>query len=106
MRTKTQFLSLLAVALPALGDVITGIPDSAPAGFEEWVSPIVLPAPPVVGKGDWRDAVLLAQQFVSKLTLEEKINVTTGIDVLGRCVGNTGVRLLTSHSNLLNRRAC
>ncbi|KAJ7861767.1 glycoside hydrolase superfamily [Mycena leptocephala] len=90
MRTKTQFLSLLAVALPALSDVITGIPDSAPAGFEEWVSPIVLPAPPVVGKGDWRDAVLLAQQFVSKLTLEEKINVTTGIDVLGRCVGNTG----------------
>lgn len=28
---------------------------------------------------------------MSKLTLEEKVNVTTGQDLAGRCVGNTGV---------------
>ncbi|KAJ7625259.1 beta-glucosidase [Mycena polygramma] len=89
--TKTQLLALLAaLAVPAFADVVTGIPDAAPAGFEEWVSPIVLPAPPVVGQGDWKDAVAKAQKFVAGLTLEEKINVTTGVDVLGRCVGNTG----------------
>ncbi|KAJ6533509.1 beta-glucosidase [Mycena capillaripes] len=88
--TKTQLLTLLLAALPALADVTTGIPDAAPPGFEEWTSPIVLPAPAVVGQGDWKSAVARAQKFVAGLTLEEKINVTTGIDVLGRCVGNTG----------------
>ncbi|KAJ7120054.1 beta-glucosidase [Mycena epipterygia] len=76
--------------LPALGDITTGIPDAAPAGFEEWVSPIVVPAPPVRGTGDWAYAVARATAFVQGLTLEEKVNVTTGVDVLGRCVGNTG----------------
>ncbi|KAJ6578318.1 beta-glucosidase, partial [Mycena capillaripes] len=79
------------LAVPALADVTTGIPDAPPApAFGEWISPIVLPAPAVVGQGDWKDAVAKAQKFVAGLTLQEKINVTTGIDVLGRCVGNTG----------------
>lgn len=100
---KTQLLSLLAaLAAPALADVITGIPDAAPAGFEEWTSPITLPAPAVVGQGDWKTAVARAQKFVAQLTLEEKINVTTGVDILGRCVGNTGVRSLSCLSSLNN----
>ncbi|KAJ7182195.1 glycoside hydrolase superfamily [Mycena crocata] len=81
----------LLLALPALADVTTGIPDSAPAGFEEWESPIVVPAPDVRGTGDWASAVAKARKFVSGLTLPEKINITTGVDVLGRCVGNTGM---------------
>ncbi|KAJ7881142.1 glycoside hydrolase superfamily [Mycena olivaceomarginata] len=61
-----------------------------PAGFEEWESPIVLPAPAVKGSGDWALAVAKAKKFVAGLTLAEKVNVTTGVDVLNRCVGNTG----------------
>ncbi|KAJ6607197.1 beta-glucosidase [Mycena sp. CBHHK59/15] len=88
LRAGTVLLAL--VLHRALADVITGIPDSAPAGFEEWTSPIVLPAPNVTGAEDWATPVARARKFVAQLTLEEKVNVTTGIDVLGRCVGNTG----------------
>jgi len=35
-------------------------------------------------------AVQRARAFVQGLSLEEKVNVTTGVDILGRCVGNTG----------------
>ncbi|KAJ7093688.1 beta-glucosidase [Mycena epipterygia] len=91
MRNPTSALAtLLLFALPSLADVTTGIPDAAPPGFEEWESPIVLPAPPVRGTGDWASAVARAAAFVKGLTIEEKINVTTGVDILGRCVGNTG----------------
>ncbi|KAJ7451239.1 glycoside hydrolase superfamily [Mycena galericulata] len=84
-------LSILALlSLRTLSDVTTGIPDAAPPGFEDWESPIVLPAPPVQGTADWASAVQRARAFVAGLTLEEKINITTGVDVLGRCVGNTG----------------
>ncbi|KAJ7054141.1 beta glucosidase precursor [Mycena amicta] len=89
--TKTRLIALLNIAVAAtFADVLTGIPDAAPAGLEEWVSPIVLPAPATQGNGDWAAAVAKAKRFVSGLTLEEKVNVTTGIDVQGRCVGNTG----------------
>lgn len=39
----TALLPLVLAILPTLvhSDVITGIPDSAPPGFEEWVSPVV-----------------------------------------------------------------
>ncbi|KAF7303827.1 Beta-glucosidase [Mycena indigotica] len=84
------WLFALALAAPGLADVVTGIPDAAPAGFEEWVSPIVIPAPATQGNGDWATAVARARKLVAGLTLEEKVNVTTGIDTQGRCVGNTG----------------
>ncbi|CAK5281386.1 unnamed protein product [Mycena citricolor] len=95
MRSSTRLLAytLLSLCLrlaPAVADVTTGVPDAAPAGFEEWESPITLPAPPVKGTADWGDSVARARAFVKGLTLQEKINVTTGIDVQGRCVGNTG----------------
>ncbi|KAJ6459974.1 glycoside hydrolase superfamily [Mycena sanguinolenta] len=84
-------LTLLAsLTLTALGDVTTGIPDAAPVGFEAWISPVVLPTPPVTGTGDWESAIAKATEFVSGLTLEEKVNITTGRDTLGPCVGNTG----------------
>ncbi|KAF7309113.1 Fn3-like domain-containing protein [Mycena kentingensis (nom. inval.)] len=89
-RTKAQGTSSPWVLLPVLADLTTGIPDSAPPGLEEWVSPIVVPAPAVRGTGDWSSAVARARKFVAQLTIEEKVNVTTGVDIFGRCVGNTG----------------
>src|SRR5437868_5764277 len=70
----------------------------------------VIPAPAVAGHGDWASAVRRARALVKTLTLEEKVNATTGegkaawkyrvIDVpncnpglFGRCVGNTGVSI-------------
>ncbi|KAJ6552620.1 glycoside hydrolase superfamily [Mycena vulgaris] len=58
-------------------------------GFGQWVSPVITPTPPVVGAGDWANAVARPKKFVSGLTLEEKINVTTGLDIGGLCVANT-----------------
>jgi beta-glucosidase len=90
-RVGTYF-ALLALALPGvISDTLTRIPDAAPPGYEEWESEIVLPAKNATGDGGWGSAVARARAFVSKLTLEEKINVTTGTDVYNRCVGNTGV---------------
>jgi hypothetical protein len=92
MRTtqKTLLLTVLAaLAVPAIADVTTGIPDAAPLGFE-WVSPIVRPALPVIGQNDWKTAAANAHKFVAGLTLDEKINITTGVDVQGTCIGNTG----------------
>jgi len=55
-------------------------------------SPPSYPAPWARGNAnDWQDAYAKAQQFVSGLTLLEKINLTTGVGWEGEaCVGNTG----------------
>lgn len=45
---------------------------------------------PVSGDGDWAASVAKAKAFVGKLTIPEKVNLTTGADTQGRCVGNTG----------------
>jgi beta-glucosidase len=98
------FSGLLLMSVCA--DIITHVLDAAPPGFEEWISPIVcFPSPclcfpayspkiatkNVSGDGDWASAVANARAFVAQLTLEEKVNLTTGIGINGRCVGNTGV---------------
>jgi beta-glucosidase len=31
-----------------------------------------------------------AKAFVAQLTIDEKVNLTTGVDTIGRCVGNSG----------------
>ncbi|KAH9467346.1 hypothetical protein MJO28_000086 [Puccinia striiformis f. sp. tritici] len=63
---------------------------SAPPGFEEWTSPVVLPSPAQQGSSPWTDYIERAKQFVAQLTLEEKVNLTTGAGIQGRCVGETG----------------
>jgi len=83
-------LSTSALLASVRADVITRIPDAAPPGFEEWTSPIVVPAKNVSGDGSWSSAVAKARAFVAQLTLDEKVNLTTGIGINGRCVGNTG----------------
>lgn len=105
---KTRLFTLLAAALvlpAALANVATGEPDPSPPGFEQWVSPVITPSP-VVGAGDWANAVAKAKKFVAGLTLEEKINVTTGIDLAGRCVGNTGVCRISSLPFLASVSLC
>ncbi|KAF7373134.1 Fn3-like domain-containing protein [Mycena sanguinolenta] len=88
-----RLLLLALLVIQSLADVTTGIPDQAPPGFEIWESPIVLPAPPVQGLGNWAVAVAKAKKFVAGLTLPEKINITTGVDIQGRCVGEHGGEL-------------
>jgi hypothetical protein len=54
-------------------------------------SPPSYPSPWARGGNGWADAYAKAQQFVSQLTLLEKINLTTGVGWEGGpCVGNTG----------------
>lgn len=84
---------LLALALSlslARADIQAGVPYPAPPGFEEWTSPLVVPAPPTTGALDWATAVAKAKKFVGGLTLLEKVNITTGIGEHSRCLGNTG----------------
>lgn len=54
-------------------------------------SPPYYPSPWVSGQGGWEDAYSKARQFVSKLTLDEKVNLTTGVGWMSEhCVGQTG----------------
>lgn len=54
-------------------------------------SPPKYPSPWTEGTGDWDAAYAQARDFVSQLTLEEKVNLTTGTGwQLERCVGQTG----------------
>ncbi|KAF4436003.1 beta-glucosidase [Fusarium acutatum] len=48
------------------------------------------PSPRGTGKGIWKDAYAKAQQFVDRLTLEEKVNVTRGFAADNVCAGHTG----------------
>ncbi|EEU37407.1 uncharacterized protein NECHADRAFT_51328 [Fusarium vanettenii 77-13-4] len=56
----------------------------------EYPSPEVLPSPPGSGKGIWKNAYASARDFVALLTLEEKVNITGGVDTDNVCAGNTG----------------
>ncbi|KZV87575.1 beta glucosidase precursor [Exidia glandulosa HHB12029] len=87
---STGLLTLALALSVARADIQAGVPYPAPAGFEEWTSPIVVPSPPTTGAADWAAAVAKAKKFVSGLTLLEKVNVTTGIGSNSRCLGNTG----------------
>ncbi|KAJ5130891.1 uncharacterized protein N7515_006930 [Penicillium bovifimosum] len=54
-------------------------------------SPPHYPSPWMTGAGDWAEAYQRAVDFVSGLTLAEKVNLTTGAGWMQeRCVGETG----------------
>ena len=58
-------------------------------GVNNSFSPPFYPSPETRGKGNWTFAVDKARAFVAQLTLEEKVNLTTGVGWQGgRCVGN------------------
>lgn len=54
------------------------------------------PSPWMSGKGDWADAYAQARDFVSQLTLLEKVNLTTGVGWEGeQCVGQVRLSNVT-----------
>lgn len=78
--------ALLAAAPLALAQNSTG--NSSLWGA---YSPPKYPAPWGEGLGDWDAAYQQARDFVSQLTLTEKVNLTTGVGWQGeKCVGNIG----------------
>ncbi|PLW43839.1 hypothetical protein PCASD_05790 [Puccinia coronata f. sp. avenae] len=62
----------------------------APPGFEAWTSPVTLPSSIQHGDSPWTHSIERAKKFVAQLTVEEKVNLTTGAGIQGRCVGETG----------------
>ncbi|KAH6719926.1 beta-glucosidase 1 precursor [Leptodontidium sp. MPI-SDFR-AT-0119] len=66
----------------------TTSPDS---GDDVKFSPPFYPSPWMSGQGEWADAYEKARDFVSQLTLLEKVNLTTGVGWEGeQCVGQVG----------------
>jgi beta-glucosidase len=50
------------------------------------------------GQGEWADAYAQAKDFVSQLTLLEKVNLTTGVGWEGeQCVGQVKISNLHAH---------
>ncbi len=71
--------------------LVAGLAGLANAQHDGDLSPPSYPSPWMRGGNGWQDAYAKAQQFVSQLTLLEKINLTTGVGWEGEsCVGNTG----------------
>ena len=71
-----------AAALAVLAGAVSGQGDFSPPSY---------PSPWMNGGNGWQEAYAKAQEFVSQLTLLEKINLTTGVGWEGEsCVGNTG----------------
>jgi len=63
----------------------------ASAQLDNAFSPPSYPSPWMRGGNGWQDAYAKAKDFVSQLTLLEKVNLTTGVGWEGEaCVGNTG----------------
>lgn len=71
-------------------DYLSGIKiNDTSLGVNNSWSPPFYPTPPTRGQSNWTYAVEKARTFVSSLTLEEKVNLTTGVGWQGgRCVGN------------------
>ncbi|CZS93589.1 probable beta-glucosidase 1 precursor [Rhynchosporium graminicola] len=61
------------------------------SGGNSQYSPPFYPSPWMSGQGDWEGAYEKARDFVSQLTLLEKVNLTTGVGWEGEaCVGQVG----------------
>ncbi|KAI1652485.1 glycoside hydrolase family 3 protein [Daldinia decipiens] len=50
-------------------------------------SPPVYPSPNATGHGDWAESYAKARALVAQLTLEEKVNLTGGVEVNSSCSG-------------------
>lgn len=62
--------------------------DAVPSGY---VAAPFYPAPNGGWEATWKTSYTKAQALVSKMTLAEKTNITSGTGIyMGRCVGNTG----------------
>ncbi|KAL2811632.1 glycoside hydrolase superfamily [Aspergillus granulosus] len=77
-------LALLVASLAAGGAAAQRISDDT---YFYGQSPPVYPAPEVKADGNWRSAIQKAQKLVSRLTLEEKVNLTAGYPSTTGCAG-------------------
>ncbi|KAG8157075.1 hypothetical protein KVR01_013065 [Diaporthe batatas] len=50
-------------------------------------SPPVYPSPETLAHGDWEEAIYKARELVSRMTLEEKVSLTAGVEVDTGCSG-------------------
>ncbi|KAL3428426.1 glycosyl hydrolase family 3 [Phlyctema vagabunda] len=99
-----MFLSHLALALLTTGAAVASPPppSAAAAAFSAKrqqnnlsgplaTSDPFYPSPWMTGGGDWEESYVKAREFVSQMTLLEKVNITTGVGWEGeQCVGQTG----------------
>ncbi|PHH67458.1 hypothetical protein CDD81_72 [Ophiocordyceps australis] len=76
--------ALCAVGVEALGDARHAITDDS---FFYGQSPPVYPSPQMVGR-EWAQAYSKARALVSQMTLEEKVNLTGGVDTDSACSGS------------------
>ncbi|TAQ87860.1 hypothetical protein B7494_g3820 [Chlorociboria aeruginascens] len=91
MRGFVELLICLALFLGRRGPQLTSqqaLPNSTLFGIK---SDPFYPSPWMNGALEWADAYAKAKDFVSQLTLLEKVNITTGVGWEGeQCVGQTG----------------
>ncbi|KAI0379631.1 glycoside hydrolase family 3 protein [Hypomontagnella monticulosa] len=81
---STPWVALLAVTGSTAADVVNkrDLAHSEPHYPSPWMNPTA---------DGWEDAYSKAKEFVSKLTLAEKVNLTTGVGWMGeQCVGQVG----------------
>lgn len=73
-----------------------------PASEDARYSPPFYPSPWMTGQGEWADAYAKARDFVSQLTLLEKVNLTTGVGWEGeQCVGQVNLNVDFGNCTLL-----
>lgn len=77
-------------AASSLSKSTTTVSTSTSTGSIPPYTGTLVPSKPINGDGGWADALAKARAFVGQLTIDEKVNITTGVDTDGRCVGNTG----------------
>jgi len=101
MRYLLEIIAALAAQLAGQDSVLTSVqiypngtypgaidPDAEPGAQFLQTSPPFYPSPWMNGQGEWADAYAQAKDFVSQLTLLEKVNLTTGVGWEGeQCVG-------------------
>ena len=68
-------------------------PNTIAGAQSNQVSPPRYPSPWGTGAGDWASAYEKAIALVSQLTLEEKVNLTTGQSLLASLTGNDDVNI-------------
>jgi len=111
MRYLLEIIASVAALLAGKDSVLTSVqiypngtypgaidPAAEPGAQFLQTSPPFYPSPWMNGQGEWADAYAQAKDFVSQLTLLEKVNLTTGVGWEGeQCVGQVKISNLHAH---------
>jgi hypothetical protein len=90
---STSFIAAAALLTSSFNGQVSGqtSPSKYPSPWLTGIYDYEDPSPVPTHGRTWQQAYEKATEFVSQLTLLEKINLTTGVGWEGgRCVGNTG----------------